>query len=383
VAITLLIQHWGNGGTGACIKSAKLLVSDEPVPFVGITSMSIETNSFYWTNELALAAVITPEDATNQRVTWAIRNWRGGTPAVTISLANLGSDTYEQVRDKLLGKINWQQEEYIVSENFSPNEMGFRPVYGVLAVPEESGEDSVGTVTVRATIKEGQADNDGNPADIYRDFTITIKDPPRFIYKLDGVEKDTNIWGAVDNGNISGGIMELTEDRKGYDITFAPSGGQYGNSYHFFKVDFGDGGNIGQYKGLTCHIKATGGDPLAGKSFRVKAMTEKPHRTYNPGPFISTASIAGDFSAEEAGADFDFEFYKDNSTADDKNGIYGKGVGADLSNAATDAGNAGIFTGYPKATSPDLKTARYLWVWILPWAGEGASFEITDVEFYK
>jgi hypothetical protein len=414
VAITLLIQHWGNGGTAACIKSAKLLVSDEPVPFVPVRNMSLVTNSFYWTNELSLDAKFTSDDATNQRITWAIMQWRSADGATTLRLPVLDPsdpdsiDAYEEAQGKLFGKVSWKQEEYIVDDSVYPNKTALRPIIGTLVAP--GGIDSVGTVTLYAIVKEGTLEDTSKPEgetnkiiNFEKDLMVTIRNPPPFTFKLDGVERTTVQYGAVDNGGVSGGTMELLPaneegKRTGYTITYAPSGGQYGNSYHFFVVDFGVGGNIGQYKGLTCHVKATGnvGDShLVGKSYRVKAMTARPHRTYNPGPFIATVSTTdaeydgfeyldgeGNPQVTKKEADLDFVFFEDNSIADNKQGIFDQGVGKDLSTVTADS-NAARFTNYPETTSAPLKTSRYLWVWILPWDAEGRSYEISDIDFYK
>jgi hypothetical protein len=384
VAITLLIQHWGNGGTGACIKSAKLLVSDEPVPFVAVGDFRLSASSFYWTNEFELAPRIRPEDATNQKVTWSIESWEpgngyvGGDTKISLSSIPAGS-TYAEVQAKLIEKVNWKQE--------SVSDTGFwnatKDVIGILTAPDGAG--SLGKVTIRAVVKEAEQNEDGTFKDLQKTFAVQILDPPAFTYKVGGAPYTTVQYGAVDNGGVSGGKLALTEDGAGYTATYSPTGGQYGNSAHYIEITFPIGKKLDDYKQLTCHYVSENCD-LTGKSVRVKAMTEKPPRTYNPGPYIATISFASGVEGFDGGdTDLTFDFYKDNASNADgttNQGIYGKGVGADLSTAGTDSGNAGRFiTQDGDGFDVNLKNANKIYLWILPWGGVGTEFTISDINF--
>jgi hypothetical protein len=399
VAITLLIQHWGNGGTGACIKSAKLLVSDEPVPFVPIRNMSLVTNTFFWTNELALDVKSNPGDATNQRVTWAIMRWRSASGGETIDLSQANAGNYQTVKAALLEKVNWKQEEYIIDDSVYPNEMGEKSVIGTLIAP--GGTDSVGTVTLYAIVKEGTLEDTTKPEsetnaiiDFEKDFTVTIRNPPPLVYKVGGVEYPTVQYGAVDNGGVSGGSIELTDEvdgkRTGYTITY---GGGYGNSAHYIEITFPPTKKLDDYSGLTCNYTSTNCD-LTGKSVRVKAMTSKPTRTYNPGPYIATISFSrADFEDAPEGVSgkstpLSFEFYEDNASNADgttNQGIYNAGVGKDLSSSSEMAASANAEgkanPGRFIVDGVNVKNANKIYIWFLPWGDGGTVFTISDINF--
>jgi len=73
----LLIQHWGNGGPSACIKSAYLLISDEPIPFVPVTSISYTgATSGKVGQGINLSATVAPENASKQKITWSIAGFQ-------------------------------------------------------------------------------------------------------------------------------------------------------------------------------------------------------------------------------------------------------------------------------------------------------------------
>jgi hypothetical protein len=387
VAITLLIQHWGNGGTGACIKSAKLLVSDEPVPFVSIMNMSLVTNTMYWTNELELQARFQPADATNQRVIWAIQNWTPSGGGATISLPDLDPANptsvaaYEDAKAALFEKVGWKQQEYTIDDSVYPNQIGLKNVLGTIIAP--AGADSVGTVTVYAIVKEGKQDASGNFVNFEKDITFRIFNPPPLTYKVAGAEKTTIFYGAVDNGGVSGGKMELLPavagKQTGYEITL---GGGYHNSHHYFEIDLsalGAGNNkVSDYAGIRCHYTPVEGDcNLNGKNIRVRAMLTKPPREYNIGPFLSSLKFSADTPA--AGLDLDFEFFKD------KGEVYTAGGNADMPDPQTF--NNTLLTGDSDFAA--IKNSGKVYIWFTPHAAATGSdnkntkFRITNIELYK
>jgi len=245
-------------------------------------------------------------------------------------------------------------------------------------------------------------DKDGTPFDFPTSgkglqLEITVKDPETFAYKLNNVAYGTVRYGAVDNGGVSGGTMDIiTKDKTpipvtsavagegaatgytGYEILYSPTGGQYGNSAHYVEIIF-PAGSLKNYSKFTCHYTSDNCD-LTGKSVRLKAMTKKPGRTYNPGPYIATTSFDSSI-ANGKEVDISFDLFKDNAVDADgqtRNGIYGKGKGADLSNAATDADNAGRFI---DDDGINVKDATKIYIWILPWGDVGTKFTISDINF--
>jgi hypothetical protein len=415
VKIVMQVNAPSYGNVEGLVKKATLLIPNTPPPYVSIKSLTLPGNKLRWTGELELVAKILPDNATNQTVNWAIVGWwaDGKDPdidAADFKLPNLdlsipGSlDAYEAAKKDLFEKVNWKQEVYVTDNTVFPNTTAFRSVPGIIVAP---GKDaSVGKFKVRATVKQGE-EVGGKTIDVVKNLTVSIVDPEKLFYKLSPTDTTTNTiyWNAVDNGNVSGGTMELFKksgdlEHTGYTIKFAP-GGQYGNSMHYVEVNFTGDDSLSKFKGLKCHYEGKSGDgkKLNGKSVRLKAMVTKPPRTYNPGPFISTVSFPNDYKGfeyveggatkyKEYEATLDFEFFKDNSTADGKSGIFSGGVGADLSNATLFGSegkeNAGRFiTKDEEDNDINLKTAKKIYFWILPWAEGNTEFTITDIEFYK
>jgi len=398
VAITLLIQHWGNGGTAACIKSAKLLVSDEPVPSVGVGNVFLMSNEMYWTNDFVLEAEVVPADATNQSVTWAIESWTPAGGGTTLSLPKLDLNdsasvtAYEAAKKVLLEKINWKQEIYVIDNGVIPNTTAYRNIPGVISVPLVNGVGtaSLGTVRLTAIVKNGRVVGENFSDYTKSGLTFTIKDPPLFVFKVGGVDQKTIWYGAVDNkgGGASGGKMEVTPtagvtpaEGTSFTSTFGPGGG-YANSRHYVEVNLGAGKKLSDFSKVTLHYKGEdetkkdGGD-LAGKSIRLRASATKPDAgsDYNFGAYISTTSFPGGY-ANGWDTDIEFVLFEDNalnSDGDTKNGIYRKGVGADLRLAATDEGNA--------ASYELVKDESIVYIWILPWNGGKTTFTISDVKF--
>jgi len=436
--IVMQVNAPSYGDVEGLVQKAYLMIPNTPPPFVSVTKLELaETSkSMLWTNELELVAKITGEngkDATNQQITWAIKKWEpdGGTgiglpslnledpknnsadPAIyaTSSLAK-----YNAAKDKLFRNVRWQQEEYLVDPNVWPNERGLKDIIGTIIVPAEQS----GKITVQAFIKGG-VEKDGKSYDFPTktengvmksgdgmELEIFVKDPVTFVYKIGGNPYGTVRYGAVDNGGVSGGTMDIiTKDTDGndlatvpvinskpdgsafpngytgYEILYSPTGGQYANSAHYVEVTFPTGKSLKDYSKFTCHYVSENCN-LAGKSVRLKAMIKKPGRTYNPGPYIATISY--DSSVPDGGnLDLEFTLWKDNANQADGTtnaGIYNKGVGADLSSASTDSTNAGRYVDKDAdGNDVNIKNANKIYFWILPWGGVGTKFTISEMNF--
>jgi hypothetical protein len=396
--IVMQVNAPSYGDVEGLVKKAYLMIPATPPPFVSVEDLALEKKEMLWTNELELVGKITPDNATNQQVTWAIRSF---TPT--------GGSTINASNSAIKDNVWWVQEEYIKDDTVWPNIKAFRDVIGTIYIPAEKS----GVIEIQAIIKNGVED-DGKPYDYPTKLkngviasgdgaklTINVKDPQTFAYKLNGVAYGTVRYGAVDNGGVSGGTMDIiTKDKTpiavtpakpgegnatgytSYEILYSPKGGQYGNSAHYIEITF-PSGNLNSYKKLKCHYTSENCD-LTGKSVRMKAMTTKPDRTYNPGPYVATISFSeGSFAAGSNGKDTDltFEFYKDNAVNADgqtREGIYAKGKGADLSDSRTDAVNAGRFV---DKNDKDVRTAPKIYIWFLPWGDVGTKFTISDIEF--
>jgi hypothetical protein len=383
VKIILQVNAPSYGNVEGLVKKATLMIPDTPAAFVSVQRLQLVSEEMFWTNDLVLVPRVRPDDATNQTVIWAIKSWEkgvgntdGSAPA-KIDLGALGADSYSTVQGKLIERVNWLQEEYVLDDTFYPYAKGKRNVLGVLSAPAGSG--SIGKVTIVGIIKQGVQNNDGSFTDVkVENFEVLIKDPPPFTYNVAGVPKDTVQYGAIDRDGTSGAKMVLTDDGFGYTATYCPTEG-YGNSIAYIEVTFPIGKKLDDYKQFTCHYVSENCD-LTGKSVRMKAMTTKPPRSYNPGPYIATISFSSDI-ADGKDLDLTFDFYRDNASNADgtsNQGIYNKGKGADLSLAATDEGNAGRFI---DDDTENIKDANKIYIWLLPWGAGGTEFTISNINF--
>jgi hypothetical protein len=402
VKIVLQVNAPSYGNVEGLVKKATLLIPNTPPPSVGVGNVFLMSNEMYWTNDFVLEAEVVPADATNQSVVWAIQDWTpagsavGGANTLKLPKLDLSDPTsvsdYETAKTALLAKVNWKQEEYTTDNGVYPNTTAYRNIPGVISVPLVSGVGtaSLGTVRLTAIIKNGKLAA-GNFSDYEKsNLMFTIKDPPLFVFKVGGVDQKTIWYGAVDNkgGGASGGKMEVTPtagvtpaEGTSFTSTFGPGGG-YANSRHYIEVNLGAGKKLSDFSKITLHYKGVDekkedGGNLAGKSIRLRAAAEKPTTTsdYNFGAYISTTSFPGGY-ADGWDTDIEFVLFEDNalnSDGDTKNGIYRKGVGADLRLAATDAGNA--------ASYDLVKDESVVYIWILPWNGGKTTFEISDVKF--
>jgi hypothetical protein len=403
--IVMQVNAPSYGDVEGLVQKAFLMIPNTPPPFASVTKLELKKKDMLWTNELPLDEKITPSDATEQKVIWAIKGFRDNTTDTLISY-----DGSEDSLKALKTKVWWAQEEYTIDNTVWPNKKGLRDVVGTIYIP---GEEA-GTVYIQAFIKNA-VEKDGKLYDFPtktkngvlasgngQQLTIDVKDPQTFAYKINGTAYGTVRYGAVDNGGVSGGTMDIiTKDKTpipvtpakppegaatgytGYEILYSPTGGQYGNSAHYVEIRFPINKTLNDYKHIKLHYTSENCD-LTGKSVRIKAMTKKPGRTYNPGPYIATTSFSeGSFASGSSGKDTDitFELYKDHARHADgetKEGIFNKGQDADLSSASTDSENAGR---YEDDDGKNIKSANVIYFWVLPWGGVGSKFTISDIEF--
>jgi len=373
VAITLLIQHWGNGGPAACIKSAKLLVSDEPVPYVGITKVELKSNSFYSNGALKLELTVTPQEATNQIVTWSIKSFQSqNDDGVNVGdLLAIDPDDYSTSKAALDEKIGFKRLEEVIDDT----------VWPILKGPGKTVRDTLagvkgeaGIVTVVASIKEGKQNDAGTLVDVVEEFAITIKNAFPFTITVGGEEQEVEDYGAFHNtgGGATYHDIKRTADNDGLHLTFKGNG--YGNHVYWFRVDFGED-TFGDYEGVKFTFKGIGPngnekDPPAQSDhsfkddMRVKVMKEVPDETYGPGIFV--AWTPGYEDASE-GLDFDAKF--------------GWNYSKTLS-APSQTTNIGEPKDGPKGDLSGYVGENVLYFWIYPQC-TGVEFEIYNIDFYK
>jgi len=370
------------GDVDGLVKKATLMIPSKEPPFVSIRNIQLVNNTMYWTNDLVLEAKFTPADATNQTVIWAIKQWKPTSgAALTLPALDPADEAsvlaYNTAKTALFAKVRFQQEEYVKDDSVWPNEIGLKPFPDIIYTP--AGELSIGTITLYAIVKQGVQNSSGAFSDYKKEtITVTVQDPPLFTYKLDGVDKSTKYWGAVDNGGVKGGKMEISTagtdgKRRGYTITL---GGGYGNSHHYFKVEL-DGDTFNSYVGggIRCKYNAVEGEGdnnLIGKTVRVKAWTTVPPKTYSNAPYVSSIKIPGD--ANVFTKDLEFNFFKDDAN------IFNGGAGADMPSPQTINGKEVLFQ--------PVKEAHVVYVWFVPWCeekknGVSTKFTISDVELFK
>jgi hypothetical protein len=188
-SITLLIQHWGNGGTGACIKSAKLLISDKKEPFVAVTGITMPATSGAMSLDISLGATVAPDNATLQRIIWSIAGFLpegdADEAANWLTIDNTSAATYASSKAALLAKVDFKKIDKVVI-----NAPGYSYIDYSVYPPEEVDVDAetttivggakssniivgaaAGTVKVKAIILGGATEGGD---DFTKDFTIEI-----------------------------------------------------------------------------------------------------------------------------------------------------------------------------------------------------------------
>jgi len=374
----IVLQAGGEKAGLPFVKKAKLLIPDK-VDFIPVTGMQIVKDNFSYTLELKLEGLFTPEDATNQIVNWSIKSWTDGTTTYapvypsgnSTSNPNWATElaAYNTAKTNLLGKVKFkdktitirpaetQEDTEVWDYSVLPPVKVIIPSDGAADIPAQTalwheddvivatdGAASMGTVIVTATVKNGLKES-GDGADFVKDFSITIKDVVPFKFKLNGVEKTTIIYGAVDNSGNGPSSMIVPEGGNGYTFDM---GGGYGNSYYYIELDAGAGNTFASYTAIDLKYKGISGD-FNYKNLRIMAMATIPPSTYNPGSQISQTGGTGDVS----------------STAASLTGTFGNDD-TSVDSAFTTNWNT-------------LKTNQVIYIWIIPWGNGGTVFEITDI----
>jgi hypothetical protein len=370
------------GNVEGLVQKAFLMIPATPPPFVNVDSIGdLEPKTMYWTNEMVLKAKVTGKggkNATNDQISWAIQSFRappiGGVPSPLISLPNLDLGdpasvaAYKAKLEALKKIVWWAQEEYIIDDSVTPAYKGLRDVVGTIAAPGET--DSVGTVTLVATIKNAVEDKDGKPSNFSKEKTFTITNPLKFNYKLGSTDASTVRYQIMDNFGISGSKMALVNGTEaagytGFTIHFEKA---YGNSYYYIMVDFG-AETILNYKGIKFKYsgigKATGedgGNDYNRKNIRIKASHIKPK--------------AGQYNLPDYYIAIDQE-----NTGDIDNGIVAD-IDIPFFTYPADAAEVLRKEIDETKTNPAFTSASKVYFCFTPW-GTSMDFKITDIEIYK
>jgi hypothetical protein len=416
--IVMQVNAPSYGDVEGLVQKAYLMIPNTPPKFVGIVKNGVtlkEKTMYYTSPGFELAANIKGEegkDATNQTVIWQLQGWSAIKDAVVpqlalteIDLTDPANDAlpgtpeyeasslgqYEAAQKALFEKVRWLQEKYVIDDTLDPPKIGLKNVLNTLITPGQ--ELSMGTVFLKATIKEAQ-----KSGDTYKDYetilTLNIDKPLPFKYKFfanDGTtpltpaENQTIYYGAVDNGGVSGGKLEGVKKAAtdtfyiGYKITL---GGGYGNSHHYVEIDLSGMGagndKFSNYDSIKAKYEAGDGDSnLVGKTVRLRASKTVPERSYWVGPFLSSVKYAAS-DGDGKKANLKFNLFKDDGDVYKDN--------ADTPSVGGNMPNPQRYNGRDVEFGDDIKNASKLYIWIVPWSngssgGKATTFTITDIEF--
>jgi hypothetical protein len=369
------------GNVEGLVQKAFLMIPATPPPFVDVASIgNLVPNTMYWTNEMVLSAKVNGKggkNATNDQISWAIQSFRpppvGGTPSPLLALPNLDPTdpasvaAYEAKLTELKAKVWWAQEEYIIDDSVTPVYKGLRDVIGTIAAPGET--DSVGTVTLVATIKGGIEKDDGTPSDFTATKTFTITNPLKLNYKLGNANTSTVRYQMMDNFGISGSKMALVNGTEaagytGFTVHFEKA---YGNSYYYIMVDFGSETILNykgikfKYTGIGTATGENGGNDYNNKNIRIKASHIRPKAgKYNLPDYYIAIDQENTGDVDGTVADIDIPFFTYPADAAE---VLRKEIDATKTNEAFTSANKVYFC-------------------FTPW-GTAMDFKITDIEIYK
>jgi len=353
----LVLQAGGDGDPTSWVKSAKLLIPD--VGYIPVTGLELVGGAGSTNFEVGLDAEVTPSDATNQVVHWSIISFTtsGGT---VLSLPASSADSgYAAAKAALLAKVDFTKVTYTwrPEESYTFTDWTVLPPVtvtiagaGALTSVKYSENEIVatepGTVKVRATIENGKAETGtAAVADFVKDFDIVITDKALFSITIGSTVTQINNYNLGENG-AKGGYFKPRTDGNGFALEMKEG---YGNTYGWFKVDFGAAAST--FTKVTFKYKSISGDSNY-KNPRIKAMATRPPVSYNPGVYISTTGETGDASD---GVELVGTFGTDEAN------IYG---GAGTMSTNWDG----------------VKTNSSLYIWILPWSGP-CEYEVYDIVF--
>jgi len=325
--VKIILQHWGGKGIADMVVpgTAKLLIPDTPVEFKEITSIALVKNSFFWSDEagLKLEAKFTPEDATKQIVTWAIKSYlpKDGKAADLIAITgdpnkpdepvyNVDADgkpttpkpdsSYNDSKAKLLEKINFidtTKEEVTIIDNVWPEQMIVTTTTSpnaskdTIYVPD-ANSDSVGTVTIVAIVREGKKDG----ADYTQELTVSITEPPPFTIKVGTAAQEVNAynWGG------QGATLTVLDDKSGFAYTAEIQ--NYQANFVSFKVDLGTSKKLSDFDKVTLTIEGTRGD-VKNKPLQLWARG-----TSVTGPIWSNQPIVGRQQTQVVATDPNYQY---------------------------------------------------------------------------
>ena len=442
--IVMQVNAPSYGDVEGLVQKAYLMIPSTPPPFKSITRMTLANDYMYYTSQgFQLDGKFVPEDATNQAVSWQIVGWTptllsvDSTAALTRTLPILDPfsqtsiESYNKKKKDLLATIGYLKESYVVDDSVYPTTTAIRDVPGTLIVPEAStlsdgttpagGFNSIGSVRVRAIVKDGRRQKDGTSVDFEFDYNVQIRDPLPLTFKFitsgsaptetpfvipsvaAGGSQTTKEWGAVDNGGVKGGWMEVLAASNTtpappagtYDTYTITLGGGYANSHHYIKIDLGTY-KLSDFKGMKIHYKAKTGDSnIVGKTFRLRGNTTVPPRKYSEaGPYVSTIKYFADAkNADDGGpnkyygdgkeADIDFKFFKDEGQVFNKRTLNADKTVATYADMPDTQSINSVNVDFSA-----LKNASVVYLWFVPWSeerksGEQTKFEISDIKIYK
>ena len=357
--IRIIIQYNQPGQVAGLVKSAKLAIPDN-VEFVPVEDITINNNEGLTGSRINLTSVLTPSDATNQKIIWSIISFDpDAVPGDSDILAitdEPGTAAYTNQKNALLNAVNFESvtvttpdDTYIDYSVWPPAtesipDTGTSTVAKLSNVIKVNSYTNPGKVVVRATVLNGIIDEDGKEANYFKEFTITVAEKLPVKYKLIDsttsgsdaeTQEQTYDWdGAANSGENT--VMVAFADGS-YRATYSAG---YGNCYHYIAIDLGsDTFNDYRTGGVKFTYKAIAGDANYKDNIRVMGLDAIPPSTYNPGRELGRTESTGDTAA---GKEFDVKFSKVPALAD-KNEIY---------------------------------------IWFVPW-GDGMTFEISDIKIYK
>jgi len=232
----LIIQHWGNGGPAACIKSAKLLISNEVEPFVPVTGITYTgATSGAMSLDINLSATVAPETATKQRIVWSIVGFLpdglDGTLASNwLTIDNTSATTWNTTRTALLAKVDFKTVSINVIKEPASTYMDYS-VYParevtIPAVTEPGTEKSpniivataAGKVKVRAIILGGATEAGGDF--VSSEFEIEVSSLIPYVVPAGGAGYfyvDLNDWETTSPAGVHANATVKTESTTATD----------------------------------------------------------------------------------------------------------------------------------------------------------------------
>jgi len=231
--IHLILQHWGNGGPSACVKSAKLLISTEPVelpPFVDVTDITlpgaggnVAYTRVFTLSTATVAPNVAPNIASKTKILWSIRRWVSGDGATVYDLDGVTNAVQAAaVKAKIKSKVDF-------ATAYNEND---EAVLGRDAIIAIDGINSVGTVTLLATIKDAKYNKDKDEySDFTKKFTFKFIEPLPYTVPASGTGYfyvDLNEWDTQtpSTANINAVVPSVDVDTGKITVPFTGGNNQ-------------------------------------------------------------------------------------------------------------------------------------------------------------